>query len=33
MTLYDEGQIWLQQVDPDEVPDLIGLILSLFGRG
>jgi hypothetical protein len=33
MTLYDEGQIWLQQVDPDEVPDLIILILPLFGRG
>ncbi len=33
MTLYDEGQVWLQQVHPDEVPDLIGLILALFGRG
>ena len=33
MTLYDEGQIWLQQVDPDEVPELIGQILPLFGRG
>jgi hypothetical protein len=33
ITLYDEGQIWLQQVDPDEVLDVIDLILPLLGRG
>jgi hypothetical protein len=33
VTLYDEGQIWLQQVDPDEVLDVLDLILPFLGRG
>lgn len=34
MTLYDEGQLWLQQIAPDEVRDLLlSVVLPLLGRG
>jgi hypothetical protein len=34
LTLYDEGQLWLQQVAPDEVHDLLmTVVLPLLGRG
>lgn len=33
MTLYDEGQLWLQQVAPDEIRDLlVSVVLPLLGR-
>lgn len=33
LTVYDEGQIWLQQVGADAVPGLVdSVVLPLFGR-